>query len=99
MSNKKNNTKSQKIKMTAKILLGIVLSVVCFGFILNLGDNLKIPVTPCFYMGTTENIQPAKPCIDAISWQNYQILLVVLIGALTWGWYKLLNRSLFKFKK
>lgn len=91
MSNKKKDPNKQRIKMTAKILLGLVLSIVCYGVILNLGDTFKIPTTPCFYLGITEDLQPAKPCIDAISWQTYQFLLVILTIALTWAWYQVLN--------
>jgi hypothetical protein len=59
---------------------------------------LHLPITPCFYLGDTQNLQPANPCIDSVSWQTYNIVALLVFIGLTWGFYRL-SKNLWKHKK
>jgi hypothetical protein len=96
MSKKLDNLNYKRIKITAKVFGAFILSVFCFGIVLSVGGNFHLPVTPCFYLGKTEQLTPAYPCISAISWQGYQFIMIGIIAGLTYGWYQLFNGRMLK---
>ncbi len=82
-----------------RIFLSLFLACLTLWVVLAVGDATRIPVTPCFSIGVARNITPAKPCIDIIGWDTYQVSGLLLTIGLTWGWYALIKKYFRKAKK